>query len=275
MTSPFLTSGPTIINASGGRSSMLMVRRALDAHGGRLPADTHVVYCNTGRERAETLNFVREVAERWDVAIRWIERDPQEEVRARFREVTHATAARNGEPFASLIEAHRFLPNSLMRFCTRELKIWPSRDFMHARGYDHWTSVVGLRRDEAPRVLKLRARDEPLWDVACPLYDAGVTKTDVTAFWRTQPFGLALASWEGNCDLCFLKARGHRLRIMRDRPDLAAWWIDREAERKATFCKNEPSFAANLLATVRLPMLPMDLDPDAGEGGCTGGACTD
>lgn len=48
---PFRLDGPAIINVSGGRTSALMLRRILDAHGGALPGDAHAVFQNTGKER--------------------------------------------------------------------------------------------------------------------------------------------------------------------------------------------------------------------------------
>lgn len=78
MSDPFLVEGPAVLAVSGGRSSMKMLRLVLDAHGGELPGDVHAVFCNTGMERAETLEFVNECALRWGVPIVWLERDPDE-----------------------------------------------------------------------------------------------------------------------------------------------------------------------------------------------------
>jgi 3'-phosphoadenosine 5'-phosphosulfate sulfotransferase (PAPS reductase)/FAD synthetase len=272
MRDPFFIDGPACINFSGGRSSALMLRRCLDAHGGFLPSDVHVVFANTGRERAATLDFVRECALRWGVWIRWVERDGSGEPGARFREVEYETASRTGEPFAELIDEHRFLPNAVARFCTIELKILVARDFMRAEGHAHWTSVVGLRRDEPARVSKVRARENPEWDVACPLYDARVRAADVTAFWAAQPFDLALKPWEGNCDLCFLKGRAKRERIVRDRPELAAWWVEQERRIGGRFHAHERGYAALAERVRRLPLLPMDLAPEHDDSlpcGCT------
>ena len=60
---------------------------------------------------------------------------------------------------------------------------------------------------------------------------------------------------------------------MRDRPDLAAWWIAQETAARGTFVKHEPGYAASLDRVRRLPLLPMTLDAEA--DGCSGGACTD
>ena len=261
MSDPYLCDGPTCISFSGGRTSAYMLREILRAHGGTLPADTHVVFANTGRERLETLAFVYECAGRWDVPIRWVERDGSKPPGRRFCEVDFKSASRNGEPFAELVAERKFLPNGVMRFCTVALKIETARDFMRSLGYSRWVNVVGLRYDEPARVSKVRARDHGEWDVTCPLYDARITETDVLAFWKAQCFDLALKAGEGNCDLCFLKGRVVRERLMRARPDLAAWWIEQERAIGGRFHAHELGYAATMERVRRLPMLPMTLDP--------------
>jgi hypothetical protein len=48
---PFRLDGPALVSFSGGRTSAYMLRRILDANGGRLPADVHAVFANTGPSR--------------------------------------------------------------------------------------------------------------------------------------------------------------------------------------------------------------------------------
>ena len=271
MSDPFRIDGPAVVSFSGGRTSAYMLRRILDAHGGRLPRDVRACFANTGRERAETLTFVRDCAERWGVEIAWIERDA-----GGYRETDYEHASRDGEPFAELIAERQFLPNAVARFCTSELKVLPIAAWARAQGFEAWRNIVGLRRDEASRVAKVRARNatgEQEWESVCPLYDARITRADVVAFWRAQGFDLALRSHEGNCDACFLKGDRIRARIVRERPDLAAWWIAQEQRIGGTFVSGD-SYTALVDRVRRLPMLPMDLDPteDAAGGAC---ACTD
>lgn len=266
---PYLVTGPAVVSFSGGRTSALMLRRILEVG---LGEDVHVLFANTGKERAETLDFVAECARAWRVCVHWLERPAG----AGVHEVDYASAARCGEPFEALIRQRKFLPNPVTRFCTQELKIRVMRDWMKARGYEHWTNVVGLRVDEPRRVARQRASEgRDRWDLQFPLYDAGVTVEGVREFWRQQPFDLRLQPWEGNCDLCFLKGRAKRERIMRDRPDLAAWWIEREEEMRtggtATFRQDAPPYR-DLLALSRRAMLPFDqadLDGIDDLGDCT------
>lgn len=271
MSDPFRIEGPAIINVSGGRTSALMLRRILDAHGGALPADVHAVFANTGKERAETLRFLHRCAQEWGVHIVWIERDP--DVPLKFREVDYDTAARNAEPFDRLIIDKSFLPNAVMRFCTQELKIEPAKRYMRARGYDTWVSVVGLRADEPSRVSKIRARDHGRFVVDCPLARAGVTREMVDAFWRAQPFDLGLRSWESNCAGCYIRSARVLERVERDHPGTLDWWVEWERRMNASFYNGRP--IAPIRAAARLPMLPLDLDGDALEASGIPCNCTD
>lgn len=257
---PYKIDGPALVSFSGGRTSGYMLHKIIEAHGGKLPNDVVVTFANTGKERPETLDFVQACGTNWGVHIRWLERVPGEHGQ-RFTEVSHNSASRAGEPFNALIRAKNYLPNPVTRFCTIELKIRVMRDFARSLGWDHWANVIGLRADEPGRVAKAldpeRARER--WNNICPLHEAGATERDVLAFWKLQPFDLALKSYEGNCDLCFLKGAGKITRIMRERPELATWWIEAEAEAEARgsmpsgarFRSDRPKYADLLDATQR------------------------
>ena len=270
---PYLLDGPTCVSFSGGRTSAYMLRRILDAHGGALPDDVHVVFANTGKERPETLEFVQACAEAWGVRVRWIEAhitETETGLAHGWREVDYATASRAGEPFATLIRARKFLPNPIMRFCTQELKIRPMKKFARSVGFDHWTNVVGLRADEPRRVAKATAPTRERFDLACPLARAGVTEEHVCDYWVCSPFDLRLESHEGNCDLCFLKGRAKLERILRVRPDLVSWWAEQEEATSGTFRKDRPAYRRMLTIVQNSPYLP-GFD-DEGTMPC---ACTD
>lgn len=263
MGDPYYITGPALISFSGGRTSAYMLHEILRAHDGTLPDDVVVAFTNTAKEREETLRFVHECGSRWNVRVRWLEWRPRasdpypftaDELRegglaqwwldaasrcgdAGFEEVGYNSASRSGEPFEGLIRKKGFVPNGVTRFCSRELKVRVMRDFCRSLGWTHWKSVVGLRYDEGHRVMKaLDANDsgKERWTAVMPLSSAKVTVRDVAAFWREQPFDLQLESYEGNCDLCFLKSRGKLKRLIRDHPHMASWWMAQEEQAAET-----------------------------------------
>lgn len=292
MADPFLITGPAVVSFSGGRTSGMLLHRILEAHGGTLPKDVRVCFQNTGKERPETLDFVERCSREWATPITWLEYRYEPATYAgaakrvdghSFAVVDYATASRNGEPFEAVVAAFGdfreanglppTLPNVVQRFCTGETKIRTLARYAESQGWgDGWANVVGLRADEPQRVAKARASRNK-WDVCLPLAEAGVTEADVLAFWESHPFDLQLSSYEGNCDLCFLKARGKIERIMRENPELAAWWIGMEAKTGQRFRQDRPSYRALLERSQRasLPMMGED-EPDELSIACH---CTD
>lgn len=300
MTDPFRIEGPTLWSFSGGRTSAYMLWRALQAFGGRLPDDHIVAFANTGKEREETLRFVYECGARWGVSIHWIEwrpfsameGDKLEPVEAQFEEVGFNSASRAGEPFGDLVRRKQFLPNVQMRYCTTKLKVEPMKRFMLAQGFERWTNPVGLRFDEGHRILRQKHRNETKkerYQAAWPLGLAKITKADVMRFWLgeggrfpspdlPQGFDLGLHDYEGNCDLCFLKGRGKKARIIRENPGIETWWSDIEASAKtimpdaARFDRDESIL--QLAQSVRdQPLLIDDGFLEADDGDCTGWTC--
>lgn len=240
---PYLIKGPALISFSGGRTSAFMLRQIIEAHGRKLPDDVIVVFANTGKERDETLRFVKDCAFYWDVPVRWVEWQAN---KPGFVEVNYETASRNGEPFESLIAKKKYLPNAVARFCTQELKIKAMRDFALSLGWDGWNNVIGLRYDEGRRVFKALEDNDARakqWLSVMPMSTAKHTHADVVAFWQKQAFNLHLRSYEGNCDLCFLKARAKLLAIMQENPGIADWWIGRECSLKGAKFVTEHSYA--------------------------------
>ncbi|MDE2101309.1 MAG: phosphoadenosine phosphosulfate reductase family protein [Patescibacteria group bacterium] len=307
---PFLLEEPAVISFSGGRTSAYLLHRTLEAYGGELPEGVRVIFCNTGKERPETLDFIERCSQRWSVPVTWLEywpgENPSGKSRHWFREVNYATAARQGEPFTTLIEARKVPPNVRMRFCTGQLKIHTTNRYVrHELGWTEYRNAIGLRHDEPRRVAKILAPQQTTRTVetlfgqeeetvgrykeelsgeepCCPLHRAKVTLDEIMAFWQQERGGLALNDWlalpkaerpgwdlelrpdEGNCDCCFLKGAGKLLEIMRERPDLAAWWIEQEEKQLGksshTFRNDRPPYRI-LLEMAQQPGLDFSCFP--------------
>lgn len=218
-----LPEGNVQIAFSGGRTSAFLLHELLAANGG-LPDRAVVTFQNTGREMPQTLDFVREVGERWGVNIVWLE---YRAAKPFFEVVGHNSASRDGDPFDALIDKKQYLPNQQSRFCTIELKIRTAKRYLMSLGWKHWTNCVGFRADEPHRLDKPKPKDR--WTVWHPLSDAGVGRHHVSAFWKRQPFDLRLPNvkgncWLGNCDGCFLKSEASIAAFTRDFPERADWW---------------------------------------------------
>ena len=231
-----------VLNVSGGRSSGYLLRQVLDAHGGSLPARCEAVFANTGRERAETRDFVAAMSDRWGVPITWLEfgHDPHGRGGAKYqaRIVARATASMNGEPFDAMMRVE-WVPSMTKRICTSELKV---------RTIDrHLWRRHGLTRRQTRKIIGFRFDEPARWrpavydacETVFPMVEAGVTKADVAAFWRGQPFDLQIPSERGNCDLCYLKSPRNLMATIRAEPWRADWWIAAEDRAGRTFRQRE------------------------------------
>jgi 3'-phosphoadenosine 5'-phosphosulfate sulfotransferase (PAPS reductase)/FAD synthetase len=185
MRDPFKFTEFTLLSFSGGRTSAYLLWRMQQA--GMNPL-TRVVFADTGRERPETYEFVREISRRWGVEVEWVKRKGRNDTGAGvvgddtpfsrlLRDKSNGQRLR-GEPFA--------LPGPVSRFCSIELKRAPAERHMHAIGVAvgedeavvprgstrrFWTQrgeavpalrevsydqVLGIRADEPRRVSRLR-----------------------------------------------------------------------------------------------------------------------
>ena len=249
MLDPFKITEPTCISFSGGRTSAYMLWRVIQSGGGQLPCQAIVCFANTGKEDEATLKFVQDCSEQWNVEIHWVEFQDADPA---FKRVTFETASRDGEPFEALIRKRNYLPNPVTRFCTAELKIRTIHKYLKSLGWEHNETMdwVGMRADEQRRAAKIADKSR------IPLVTAGITKSDISEFWKAQPFDLGLpnmngVTMHGNCDLCFLKGGAQVLSLIAENPKRAIWWAKMEAlalalaskPSGAVFRSDRPSYA--------------------------------
>ena len=118
--SAFYLTEPTIISFSGGRTSAYLLYKVIEAHGGILPDYVYPVFANTGKEMPQTLEFVNDCSNRWDVKIYWMElfniiedgKGPTENDRKwmfKYKETDYKNCSKNGEPFELVINHYNKL----------------------------------------------------------------------------------------------------------------------------------------------------------------------
>ena len=253
---------PTCISFSGGRTSAFMLHKVLEAHDGDLPEFAKITFANTGKEMPQTLDFVRDCGKNWGVDIAWLERfsrksreDEKNKYVYETKVVDYASASRNGEPFAQLIKTLGRTPSPVVRLCTFQLKIKAISEYLiDVCDFEKpYTTFIGIRADEQRRAAKMNNTILDGQERYLPLWLDGITAKDVGGFWSNNNFDLNLPNHNGvndlgNCDLCFLKGYKIRQSIIREKPELADWWIDQEASlskavgKAAFFRQDTPSY---------------------------------
>lgn len=183
------------------------------------------VFCNTGKERPETLQFIKDCQENFNIQIVWLEAKINKgRVGTSFNIVDFDTASRNGEPFEEMLKKYP-MPNMFASNCTRELKMRPIEKYIKSLGYNKYTTAMGIRKDEEHR-RSLNAKKD---DIIYPLMDdIQVDSKFIRDWWDKQSFDLKLKDYEGNCDLCFKKSLRKKLTIIKENKESAKWWVDME-----------------------------------------------
>ena len=222
--------GVLVVNLSGGRSSGRMLRLLLDE--GRFDRERdYAVFCNTGSEMPQTLDFLHEIETKWDIPLVWLEFRPTKQG---YERVNYETAARNGEPFAeAMLQSHcGVIPKVIARVCTTKLKIEVHNKWSKDEGISDPIKALGYRSDEPQRKARALARKDDFRYIF-PLIDAKIDMWKVVKWWRKQAFDLALPivngrTLHGNCDLCFLKQESVVANLIKECPVRAQKWCDLE-----------------------------------------------
>jgi hypothetical protein len=217
-----------LINFSGGRTSAYMTQLLIDEG----IENCIISFQNTGKEMPQTLDFVHECDIRWNLNIVWLEY----RYGNNFEVVNYETASRDGRPFSELTAYQKCLPNTMMRFCTSDLKIKTVKRYLKSIGIKEWNHFVGIRFDEPRRYSKASSLPEFI-NVEYPLVKCKTTKKTVLDYWKKQDFDLKLKEPYGNCDGCFLKGKGKLAIIAKEKPQLLDWWIEEENKSGHTFKK--------------------------------------
>lgn len=223
---------PLLISFSGGRTSALMAYVIMN-HEKFKDYKKVCVFANTGKELEKTLQFVKKCDEEFNLNCVWIETEVYHEKRkaSGHKIVTFETASREGAPFEEVIKKYG-IPNQKFPHCTRELKLNPINSYMKSIGHDSWTSAIGLRFDEARRISNEQFTNGDATNIKrpkfYPLFHIGVKAEHVQEFWSVMPFDLGLKSYQGNCDLCWKKSLKKKLRILKEEPKIAQWYVSME-----------------------------------------------
>ena len=214
-----------VINFSGGKTSALMTIQHYQ------PGDI-VLFTDTSREHEKTYKFLNDFEA--------------------FEGIPVVRIAYIGG-FENMIheQGYNTVPNRVMRYCTKQLKILTARKYLLSLGITECENFIGFRFDEPQRVKKYKSRWVKYY-AKFPLYDAGITKSQVNEYWKNKPYTLEIPHILGNCDLCFMKGKNAIISILKSYPELADKWIADEDKTGGTYLKGISYTQLRYIATNNL-----------------------
>lgn len=206
-------------SVSAGYSSVMMASKMKDWY-----PNHNIVFgmANTSKEREESLSFMQEASDYFDLNMVWIESviHLDKGKGAEYKIVQYEDLKRSGEIFEQGIKKYG-IPNSENKWCNRELKLIPLKKFCDdIFGMNNYSIAVGLRVDEIDRV-RADYKDN---NVFYPLIDHKISSRDRNRFWKDHKLNLGIPAYKGNCDLCFEKSNRKLLTIIKEEPHLVEWW---------------------------------------------------
>ncbi len=215
-----------LVSFSGGRTSAYLCHIAK-----KYFSKTHnllFVFANTGKEKEQTLEFVKQCDLHFNLNLYYIEAQFLEEFGKRnwFKIKDFDTLSRNGEPFEAFIKKEG-IPNSKNSGCSTRLKSRPIHKFVkYYIGWKEYETAIGIRFDEKHRISWPKAKAN---DYIYPLATKfRINSEGVRKFWQKMPFDLNLKDYQGNCDLCWKKSDRKLLTMILEGPNQLDWWNDME-----------------------------------------------
>jgi hypothetical protein len=223
-------------SVSAGYSSVMMAVKIKEWY-----PDHKIIFAmaNTSKERLESLAFMNECDNLYNLKMKWIEAEFHDKgVGVTAKVVSYNNLKTKGEIFEAGIKKLG-IPSNVNKWCNRDMKLTPLKKYADSVfGLNNYSIAVGLRIDEVDRVRK----DYKKNNVFYPLMDYKISKKERNKFWESQPIKIDIPAYKGNCDLCFEKSNRKLMTIIKEEPDTAIWWDTMIKKYSHIPKENSPSY---------------------------------
>ena len=263
-----------LVTVSGGRSSAMM---AYHIHTSDKYQDYNkaYVFANTGMERPETIEFLRNIQDVWGIPLTLIEGTYSNVMRigVGYKIVDWNSLDMNARTFEGAIMhtnkgSYDGLPNSEAPYCSDRLKTLPSNKFAtEIFNGEKFIKAIGFRREDMPKriswpeIKEDKARIFPLLTD----FQEPIGLQELNSWWNKQSFQLGINSKFGNCELCWKKSDNNLVEIIRTGTRFVQWWEKMEEKYGNTSFRGMKSIA-DFVAMANQPST-MSIDfSDNGEG---------
>lgn len=262
-----------LITVSGGRSSAMMARH-IQTHEKYKDYTKVYVFCNTGMERPETIDFLKKIEKHWGIDIVKIEGVYSQEmgVGVGYNIVDWDTLDMTAQPFAQAI-AHKNkgifkgMPNPKAPFCSELLKTLPSRSFAKdIFNNEKYLTAVGFRAEDMPRRIswaEIREDKKRIFPLITD-FENPITQMDLNRYWSEQPFKLEIHNKYGNCELCFKKSEANLIANIRYGTRFIDWYKTMENKYQGVSFRNNKSIDD----LVKMAQMPFTAEMDFEESKC-------
>jgi Phosphoadenosine phosphosulfate reductase family len=226
-----------MVTISGGRSSGMMARH-IQTNEKYKNFKKIYVFCNTGMERPETIQFLKNIENYWKIPLIKIEGLFSNEMNTgvNYKIVQWEEINMNALPFTQAIihknkGIYKGLPNSAAPYCSEMLKTLPSKKLCDdIFGVNNYIKAIGFRKEDMPKRINLaeikldKKRIFPLLTD----FNTPISQIDLNKWWDKQKFKLSIHNKFGNCELCWKKSNNNLIENIRYGTRFIEWYKEQE-----------------------------------------------
>lgn len=204
-----------MVTVSGGRSSAMMARH-IQTNKKYANYEKVFVFCNTGMERPETIEFLKNIEKHWKMPLEKIEGVYSEEygTGVKYKHVSWSELNMNGKPFSEMIKhknkgIFEGLLNQDAPYCSENLKTLPAKKLCDdVFGVNKYKIAIGFRKEDMPKRIswaEIKEQKQKIFPLLTDFYTP-ISQLDLNKWWKKQPFKLEIHGKYGNCELCWKKS---------------------------------------------------------------------
>ncbi|MEO4005801.1 phosphoadenosine phosphosulfate reductase [Flavobacterium sp. CAU 1735] len=239
-----------LVTVSGGRSSAMMARHIQMSHKYK-DYNKLYVFCNTGQERHETIDFLKDIVKYWKIPLNIIEGvySLEHGVGVKSKIVDFDTMDMQSMVFSEAIahvNKNKWIgvPNSATPYCSEYLKIRPSHHFAKKIfGTTKYVKALGYRREDMPKRITLAELKHDATRIAPLLtdFDRPIGHRELNHFYDNNEFKLRIHSDLGNCEMCYKKSTKNLIKSIQTGATHIDWYRDKQNQYGDLFFRENMS----------------------------------
>lgn len=235
---------------SGGRSSAMMARH-IQTNEKYKKYNKLFIFCNTGMERPETIQFLKDMVKFWKLPLILLEGvyslEPGVGVKSRI--VSFDNLDMEGKVFSqAILHLNKLkwtgVPNQATPYCSEYLKTRVSHHFCkEIFGTTKYIKAIGYRKEDMPKRITLAELKLDLKRIAPLLTDFNqpIGLLQLSQYFNQQPFKLSISSKYGNCELCWKKSEKNLIESIQYGTRFIDWTLTHEQQYGNNFFRGDKS----------------------------------
>jgi hypothetical protein len=250
-----------MVTVSGGRSSAFMAYHILQNEKYK-DYNKVFVFCNTGMERPETIDFLKNIVNYWKIDLNIIEGVYSNEmnVGVSYKVVDFGTMNMNALPFSQMIEHKNKgifdgMPNPEAPYCSDMMKTRPAKKFAdEIFGVNKYKKAIGYRKEDMPKRIswaEIKEEKQRIFPLLTD-FELPISQIDLNKFWDKQPFKLSIHGSLGNCELCWKKSDNNLIENIIYGTRFIDWFKKEEEKYNSVSFRNHKSIN-DLVKLAELP----------------------